>query len=292
MKRIDFIKGLIALGGLSFLSGKFVEAKQFRKFYLLQSFVRGFKFYEGPLLLDVMKEGDLLELVREPDNEYDPCAIALHWNQKKIGFVPAEDNDMLSKLLDIGVPELIAEIVHLKPEAATWENVHIAIYVLKEIPANEQIPSSAAYLTELETPYYRTLKRADETITRIKLPGYVAEDHDLADGNLEMPDAYRWLMERAKTDNLKHMVETSVDPSGKYGEAIDFMVAHIDQVPVSLRDQLLSIQSEIYNAEQMFDDRGYIVLALDKVEHVMDRISGIGQITDKLGRNFLAASFS
>ena len=86
----------------------------------------------------------------------------MHWNQKKIGFIPAEDNEILSKLLDIGIPELIAEITFLQPAAAAWENVRIAISVLKEIPASEQVPSTAAYLTQLETPRYRTLKRADE----------------------------------------------------------------------------------------------------------------------------------
>ena len=167
MNRLSFISRLIALGGLSFLSGKTISTKQYQKFYLLQSFVRGFQYYDGPSLINQMKEGDMLELVREPDNEYDPCAIALHWNNHKIGFVPAEDNEMLSKLLDIGIPELIAEITFLQTDAAAWENVRIAISVLKEIPSAEQVPSTAAYLTELETPHYRTLKRADQTLTRV-----------------------------------------------------------------------------------------------------------------------------
>ncbi len=60
----------------------------YKKYYLLQCFVRGFRFYEGPNLLGGMAEGHELELVREPDNEYDDCAIALYWNGKKIGFIP------------------------------------------------------------------------------------------------------------------------------------------------------------------------------------------------------------
>jgi hypothetical protein len=282
MKRIDFIKGLIAMGGMSFLSGKFVEAKQFKKFYLLQSFVRGFRHYEGPALIDQMKEGDLLELVREPDNEYDPCAIALHWNNKKIGFVPAEDNDMLSKLLDIGVPELIAEIIFLKPEAAAWENVNIAIYVLKEIPVSEQVPSSAAYLTELETPHYRTLKRADQTITRIRKS---------ADDELESVNAYQWLIKNAKHEDVKKLIGTSFDQSVDYGRQVDFLIVNKNRVPPSFAEQLRALESELYNADQMFDEEGYMVLAVNKMGSYIDRISGMVNVADKLGRQFLELKF-
>ena len=282
MKRIDFIKGLIAMGGMSFLSGKFVEAKQFKKFYLLQSFVRGFRHYEGPALIDRMKEGDLLELVREPDNEYDPCAIALHWNNKKIGFVPAEDNDMLSKLLDIGVPELIAEIIFLKPEAAAWENVNIAIYVLKEIPVSEQVPSSAAYLTELETPHYRTLKRADQTITRIRKS---------ADDELESVNAYQWLIKNAKQEDVKKLIGTSFDQSVDYGKQVDFLIVNKNRVPPSFAEQLRALESELYNADQMFDEEGYMVLAVNKMGSYIDRINGMVNVADKLGRQFLELKF-
>ncbi len=282
MKRIDFIKGLIAIGGMSFLSGKFVEAKQFKKFYLLQSFVRGFRHYEGPALIDQMKEGDLLELVREPENEYDPCAIALHWNNKKIGFVPAEDNEMLSKLLDIGVPELIAEIIFLKPEAAAWENVNIAIYVLKEIPISEQLPSSAAYLTELETPHYRTLKRADQTIMRIK---------NSDDDELESVNAYQWLTKNTKQEKVKKLIETSFDPAIDYGKQVDFLIVNKKRLPSSLAEQLKSIESELYSADQMFDEEGYIVLSVRKMESYIDRISGMVNVADKLGRQFLELKF-
>jgi hypothetical protein len=148
MKRLEFIHRLLAFVGFSLLPGKSMQAKQYRKFYLLQCFVRGFQYYEGPSWISQMKEGDLLELVREPDNAYDQAA-------------------MLSKLLDIGVPALIAEITFLEPRAAAWENVAVAIYVLKEIPVLEQVSSSTACLTRLETPQYRSLRRADQTSSAI-----------------------------------------------------------------------------------------------------------------------------
>ena len=286
MNRLSFISRLIALGGLSFLSGKTISTKQYQKFYLLQSFIRGFQYYDGPSLLNQMKEGDMLELVREPDNEYDPCAIALHWNNHKIGFVPAEDNEMLSKLLDIGIPELIAEITFLQTDAAAWENVLIAISVLKEIPFAEQVPSTAAYLTELETPHYRTLKRADQTLTRVF--NKVSDEPDF-----ETVDAVAYLAQHSKSERVKKIIESSLDPKVDYGAQVDFLVVNknkLDKMP-GLAEQITSLESELYNAEAMFGDKGYVVLSVKKATGLVDRISSLGDVADKMGRPFLELKF-
>lgn len=98
INRSGFLKQLIA----SIAIGKLPVSltKDFRKIYLLQCFVAGFCHYEGMKLLDSMKEGDLLELVRESENVYDDCAIAHHLQGNKIGFIPASVIEMLSYLLD------------------------------------------------------------------------------------------------------------------------------------------------------------------------------------------------
>jgi HIRAN domain len=287
MKRIDFINRLIALGGLSFLSGKSIETKQFQKFYLLQSFVRGFQYYDGPSLINEMKEGDMLELVREPDNEYDLSAIALHWNKKKIGFIPAEDNEMLSKLLDIGIPELIGEITVLQPDAAAWENVRLAISVLKEIEAKDQIPSTAVYLTELETPHYRTLKRADQMLTRVYI------DKDSEENDLEQVNPIEWMKLNSKSDRVKKLFESSINPTIDYSAQADFLVVNkkrLGNIP-GFADQLKALESELYNAGAMFDEDGYVVLSVKKAESYIDRISNMVDVTDKLGRHFLELEF-
>lgn len=176
MKRSDFVKSIIAAIGLSAVPVLFL--KQYDKFYLLQFFVRGFKYYEGPNLLNEMHEGDMLELVREPGNEHDEFAIALHFNSKKIGFVPAESNEMLARLIDIGTPQLMAEITHLKAEAGYWEQVAIAIYVLKEKVEGSKINPEALCLTQLETPRYHSIKLSDNSIARIECDeNYEFEKH-------------------------------------------------------------------------------------------------------------------
>ena len=176
MNRSGFLKQLIA----SIAIGKLPVSitKDFRKIYLLQCFVAGFRHYEGMQLLSSMKEGDLLELVREPENEYDDCAIALHLQGKKIGFIPASVNEMLSYLLDADALSLFAVITHLEKNSQPWENVAIAVYFVQEV--NKELPAHASYLTRIEAPHYRTLSKNKN---EVKKESVLTLDHFFEDSN-------------------------------------------------------------------------------------------------------------
>lgn len=167
MHRSEFLKNL--LGSLVIGKLPLSVTKEFRKIYLLQCFVAGFRHYEGMKLLNEMKEGDLLELTREPNNEHDDCAVALHWRGKKTGYIPASTNEMLSYLLDADALSLFAVITHLEKNAQPWENVAIAVYFIQE--ANDQLPAHASYLTRIEAPHYRTLHKKEEKNV-VKEPDY------------------------------------------------------------------------------------------------------------------------
>jgi HIRAN domain len=166
MHRSVFLKKLIASLAIGRLP--VTVTKQFRKIYLLQCFVAGFRFYEGMQLLGQMKAGDLLELRREPANEHDECAIALYWQNNKIGYVPGDTNEMLSHLLDANALSLFAVITHLEKGAKPWEHVAIAVYFVQE--ADDALPAHASYLTRIEAPHYRTLHK--------KMLGEPEEDDD------------------------------------------------------------------------------------------------------------------
>lgn len=60
------------------------------------------------------REGDPLVLKREPDNRYDPCAVAvLRENGEQIGYVPRNQAEWVSRIMDEGkrVEERINKIV-------------------------------------------------------------------------------------------------------------------------------------------------------------------------------------
>ena len=149
MKRSDFSQRLI--GVVIFGKLPFSELILKRKVYLLHCFVAGFWYYRGMDLLNEMEVNDFLELRREPENEYDEFAIALYWQQEKIGFIPAGYNETIARLLDAEALPLLASITHLKKEVEPWENVVVAVYFLQE---EKKLPPHADYLHHLGEPEY------------------------------------------------------------------------------------------------------------------------------------------
>jgi hypothetical protein len=156
MKRSDFLQRLVAISGFGSFNLQTLIPK--RKIYLQQFFVAGFRHYKGMELLQSMEENDLLELRREPDNEHDDCAIALYWQQEKIGYIPAGFNEMLAKLIDAQALPLLGMITHLNRQVKPWENVVAAVYFLQD--ENVEIPAHADYLQQVVKPVYKTSKKA------------------------------------------------------------------------------------------------------------------------------------
>ena len=64
--------------------------------------VAGFQHWDGALVLSELKPGMQLTLVPEPDNPYDPNAVAILFQGVKLGFVPADKNALLAQLLHFG----------------------------------------------------------------------------------------------------------------------------------------------------------------------------------------------
>jgi hypothetical protein len=64
----------------------------------------GFRYAEAAAVWPLMREGDALELVREPDNPHDANAVRVEWRGRKLGYVPRRENAALAWALDRGVP--------------------------------------------------------------------------------------------------------------------------------------------------------------------------------------------
>ena len=166
MKRSSFIKSLIGLPAIGLIN---VESfTQYEKVYLKQFFVRGFSYYLGPKIIDEINKSGQLEMVREPENKFDKRAIALHFNNKKIGYLPRESNKTISILMDTELLEFHAELTQIESDASDWEKIRVAVFALKEIKKSEDLKKIEPF-SELYTPNYYSLKSADDTLTRIEL---------------------------------------------------------------------------------------------------------------------------
>jgi len=286
MNRLSFLKNLLMLGGGALLPANLVH--NYRRFYLLQCFVAGFRFYKGMDLLAEMNEGDTLELVREPENKYDQCAIALHWNKEKIGFIPKEENKFLSKLLDAQALELTAEITHLNKEVKPWENLHIGIYFLKDWVG--ELPNGKEYLAQLQTPRYRTLKIDKELITRIdrKEDTYLPSEKDW----------YGFFTEASENDKIYNIIHSSdLNPKHQYGaETGDYLLVNKLLLDIEdFTDSASGYVDEIYTRmteysdelEDLFGEQGYVVLSTQEAEDLIPRIEKLVEVSDKLGNRYI-----
>lgn len=284
MKRSEFLRNLIGLYGIASLPIDMV--KQYQKIYLLQCFVRGFQYYDGPKIIDEINKSGLLELVREPDNKYDECAIALHFNQRKIGFIPMESNEMLSILIDTGLLNLQAEITHIEKNAMDWEKIHVAIYVMKEL--ENGITEELLPFTILETPRYYTLKSNHDTYTRLY---YKEQEDDVISGE----EFYKSLVANSSTDEVYTLIHSSFPNPEDMDEAVDDsrMVINRNKIPktISVSEIEARIDNEIINIEDAFDEDGYIVANVNAVAAIPDKISSFQKIIDKHGNDFYEVIF-
>lgn len=291
MTRTEFIKSLTGLFGITVLPPNMV--RQYQKIYLHQSFIRGFRFSEGPHLLSEMKEGDMLELVREPENAHDHCAIALHYNDHHVGYIPREDNELLSRLLDAKVIDLMAEITHLKLEAAAWENVHIAVYVLKDI-SHETLPRQANYLTFLDTPHYRTLKYQNDQVARV-LYNTGPADKNNEDYQYDGKAFYEALVAHSQTDEVYDLIHTGFPDAKAMEEAVTDrkVIINRTQLPHDLEmDKVIrSLDDTIVKLENLFDEDGYVVANVNRLAELSPRIDRFTKVMDRSGRRFFEVRF-
>jgi hypothetical protein len=93
---------------------------------LQDSPLAGFQYHAGKQLWPQMREGDVLTLVREPDNAHDAKAVRVEWRGRKIGYVPRRENADVARLMDSGhVP--VARITRLAEVRDPWSRVRFEI---------------------------------------------------------------------------------------------------------------------------------------------------------------------
>jgi hypothetical protein len=68
-----------------------------------------------------------LEIKREPDNKFDEFAIALYFEQKKIGYIPRERNEVIARLLDAG--KMFFAIIEAKEWEGNWLKIEIKVFL-------------------------------------------------------------------------------------------------------------------------------------------------------------------
>ena len=77
-----------------------------------------------------LAEGDMLSLLRDPENKYDPLAIGVYTAKKeRVGWVPQRQNAVISRLMDAG--KLLYAKISFKElvKGRTWVDIRMKIYM-------------------------------------------------------------------------------------------------------------------------------------------------------------------
>lgn len=126
MNRRKIIKTLLGTAAVGFLPWNLVARPPTKKVY--RGYVAGYQYQSSSEYQQLMKAGDPLDLVREPQNFYDNNAIAIFWNGTKLGYIPKKHNLVLKNMIDEGIG-LVSIIKTITLVAESWERVEVEVYV-------------------------------------------------------------------------------------------------------------------------------------------------------------------
>lgn len=99
--------------------------------YCFDQHISGFKFWDGYEVLSELKPGTELAMVPEPENPFDPNAIALYYGDAKLGFIGREHNELISQLIFFEQPDVFrAYVTKVDPEAEPYKQVRITVRIV------------------------------------------------------------------------------------------------------------------------------------------------------------------
>ena len=101
-----------------------------KKVHLDNFKIAGFGFWNGCEAFENLKIGTKLRLVREEDNKFDPYAVAIYYEDFKLGFIPRGSNHDISKYLDMGLEDIYeVRITRITPDVHPEQQVEVIIYI-------------------------------------------------------------------------------------------------------------------------------------------------------------------
>ena len=92
--------------------------------------IAGFTYYDGVDVFENLKIGTELALKAEPENPYDPNAVAIYYKKEKLGFVPKDENELLSKFLNLGYTDLFeVKINQISPDTHPEKQIRVVVRI-------------------------------------------------------------------------------------------------------------------------------------------------------------------
>lgn len=99
------------------------------KVFLKSMHIAGFSYYEGAFVFDKLKIGTILNIVAEEGNIHDEYAVLLKLDDKKVGYIPRQQNKEISKILKAKHDIFEAVIQQISPQEHPEKQVLVGIFI-------------------------------------------------------------------------------------------------------------------------------------------------------------------
>jgi len=127
MNRLKFLQR-ISTGLFALFIPKVSHASERKRYFLTKFYVAGFYYYDGESAVNELKKGDELFIIQEPSNPFDRRAIEIYTNKnKKLGYVPKEENPIPSRLLRQNV-KIIGTVDKINIDKEDWRKVRVNLF--------------------------------------------------------------------------------------------------------------------------------------------------------------------
>jgi len=126
MNRRGFLSLLLFGSLLGLTLAKAGRAAPERRILIQASPVAGSQHHHGAELWPRLAVGQPLTLMRESRNPHDCYAVALYWQDRKLGYIPQRENIVAAQMLDRR-EALQAAITQLTHSDNPWQRVHFKV---------------------------------------------------------------------------------------------------------------------------------------------------------------------
>lgn len=91
--------------------------------YIDDFHLAGFSYYDGLDVIDELTLGQSVDLVKEINNPYDEKAVAIFYKGKKLGYIPASHNSIISTILYYGHGDIFEARIHIETIALIQKEI-------------------------------------------------------------------------------------------------------------------------------------------------------------------------
>lgn len=99
-----------------------------RDIFIIEIHIAGTSYREDIDKIEpLLKPGQMYRMVREPENKFDKFAIEIYFEDYKLGYVPAAQNQIVARLMDAG-KMFFCKLIR-KHWKGNWLNLETEVYM-------------------------------------------------------------------------------------------------------------------------------------------------------------------